>query len=802
DDGFDWMVRSYHNDSTVNDTVHKVAFDFVNPTSEVRVRPYQKADYFENHYIPHGMQKYERLPVYGKLLYSEVWNDIDLETCLTGDKELRFTVRPNGKVDEIELDIIGADSTVKQPDGTVHVYFFAGPVELPRARAYQETTPGNLQELTWQPALKLTGNTLSIDSIGAYNTSKDIIIRIGRGGGDIPQADGLCHSTYFGGNSDDYSSASCTDMEGNFISTGRFGNVSFYASYPGLNLFTNLPQGSFNAYQGYILKTNRDFVPEFLTIIHGDWDLYLWGVDVFSDGNICAAGHTSAGNMPLFNEIGASYNETFLGTRDGYITQLNGNDGQLQWSTYFGGDNGPSFIQSDEIFDLGIDSEDNLYICGRVLTESTGFPFTDLDGAYNQDQLDGLSGYIAKFDDGLNLEWCTQVGGNSDDWVISLDISPSNHLAIAGATRSSDVDFDLIAGTNQNLTLEGPNDMFLAEFDENGSFLWGTLEGSVGEELYELPMHTLSFATDNGLYFAYNTTDFMDEDLIDPGGDAFFLDNDAGSGSFSKYPILAKFEPNSYNVEWRTQLNDGAGQNKIQSLVVKENLVTIGGLTNDGNLTLSDETTNLYTADLTPGPFSSQGTDGFFMVFDHNDFSNLYSTYLGGTDNSSSYLSDIVTTIAINEFDEVFLSGITLSAYNSEENEIGFPIFNNNVAGAYYQEVLGGFPTLRSEDIYFTKLCLESTPLNLEDVLADQGDNLIVYPNPVKNGVLFFELTESCAIDQIEVFDSKGSLVYVNLDRPIGKARVPVGAQLTPGVYVLRVTACDVSYSSRFIIIR
>jgi len=800
DDAFEWITRTYHNDTTMNDTVQKVSFAFASPNTGVRVRPYNKSTYFENHYIPHGMKSYERLPVYGKLLYHDIWKDVDMETCITSDKELRFTVKPNGKANDIELDITGADSIKKNIDGTVSVYFFNGAVQIPRPRAYQETTPGNLQELAWQPALKLTGNTLSLDSIGSYNSTKDLVIRISRGGGDIPQADGLCHSTYFGSDAEEYSFDSCTDTDGSFISTGYLGNFDFYVGNNGLVEISE--SGLLNASQGYVFKADRDFVPDFLTVIYGADPLIFQGVDVKSNGNIFAAGHTSAGNMPLENNVGAQYNQSFLGFRDGYIVQLDGNSGILLWTTYFGGDNNGASGPSDEIFDIAIDSEDNVFIAGRVLPGSTNFPFTDLPGAYNEDQLNNLSGYLAKFDNSLDLVWCTQIGGNSDDFALGLDVSNNDHVAVMGLTRSTDIDFDLVSGTTQDLTLAGINDWFVVEFDENGAYKWGTLEGSDGEEFWHETMHAVAFASDNGIYFGYNTSHYLDTDLEDPAGISFFNNEDSGDGSFSKYPVLVKYNPIDYSVDWHTQLNDGVSLNRLNALTIRDNLIAVGGISSDDNLAVTDQGSILYTGTLTEGEFStSPGIDGFIMIFDHNDYAKLYATYFGGTDNGDSFYSDVVRAITINPFDEVFISGITRSVYNSDEDLVGIPVFNNGVNNNYYQEIIGGgFSDNPNEDIYFSKLCLEGTPLDVTENDLLPIENLIVYPNPVQNRNLSFQLPSKCKAELVQVFDSKGALVQSLNGVTVNKNEIILNKEFTPGLYILRVSACQKDFSSKFIV--
>jgi len=481
DDAFEWMTRTHHNDTTMNDTVHKVSFAFSNPNTGVRVRPIGKSDYFENHYIPHGQKSYERLPVYGKLFYHNIWDGIDMETCIIRDKELRLTVKPNGKANDIELDISGADSTKKNTDGTVSVYFFNGAVQIPRARAYQETTPGNLQELAWQPALKLTGNTLSIDSIGSYNSSKDLVIRISKGGGDIPQADGLCHSTYFGGISDDGVTSSEIDDAGNLFLCGRIGQTDFY---PNQNSIVLLADNNPSNVNGLVAKFDSDYTPLYLIKYAGMDQTVFFDLALSEDGNIYAGGLSLGGDIITANFIDADYQDETSSdpnTSKGFLTLFDNFSGDLLYATYFGSDNG-----ADQISALGTDNLGNLYVAGDI-ANATGFDlteFTDNSSSYYNNSAAGNNGYLARLSPGLELEWNTLIGGNSFDAVQSIAISTSNDIAIAGYTESSSINVPLIAGTTQDLILGGTSDWFVMTFDSNCELLWGTYEGGNGDVDY------------------------------------------------------------------------------------------------------------------------------------------------------------------------------------------------------------------------------------------------------------------------------------------------------------------------------
>lgn len=198
DDAFELMTRSFHNDTTVNDTAQKVSLSFNNPKTGVKVRAFDRSTYFENYYFPYSPNKLERVPFYQKLYYNEVWQGISLETCMKGGQEYSFTVTSKGNTRSISLTVAGADSIVKTVGGDILLYTFTGAIRLPHPRAYQKNSSGNLVELGWSPAYELTDSVLTLDSIGNYISNKDLILRISRDVNDVPETDGFCHSTYIG----------------------------------------------------------------------------------------------------------------------------------------------------------------------------------------------------------------------------------------------------------------------------------------------------------------------------------------------------------------------------------------------------------------------------------------------------------------------------------------------------------------------------------------------------------------------------------------------------------------------------
>jgi len=159
---------------------------------------------------------------------------------------------------------------------------------------------------------------------------------------------------------------------------------------------------------------------------------YDWGESLIqtSDGGYAIAGETYS--------FGA-------GNRDVYVVKLDAN-GNLQWTKTIGGpkdDWGESLIQT---------SDGGYAIAGK--TESFGAGDRDF--------------YVVKLDANGNLQWTKTIGGESDDWGLSLIQTSDGGYAITGFTKSFGA---------------GEADVYVVKLDANGNLQWTkTIGGPKGDE--------------------------------------------------------------------------------------------------------------------------------------------------------------------------------------------------------------------------------------------------------------------------------------------------------------------------------
>ncbi len=760
DDAFQLMTRSFHNDTTVNDTAQKVSLSFNNPKTGVKVRAFDRSAYFENYYFPYSPNKLERVPFYGKLFYNEVWQGISLETCMKGGQEYSFTVTSKGDPENISLTVAGADSIVKTVGGELLLYTFHGAIRLPHPRVYQKNSSGNLVELGWSPAYSLTDSILTLDSIGSYTSNKDLILRISRDLDDVPETDGFCHSTYFGGASNDLTYNGIVDKDGNPYSCGITSNPNFYNSGVGQQIVLGTYQG--NAHGAYISKFNHDMVPYYMSVFSDNVQSIFYTL-AFDEVNnvIYAAGETYSNDFWVINDVAADYYDpTYNSGGDGIIARFESGSRQLGWSTYFGSNDYPGIAGGDLIKDIAVDNLGRLYIVGSTIAFSgSDFPYTPLSGAYYDINNSGFTGYIARFTSTLDLDWCTQFSGSSSqDLLAAIDIGANNKIAVAGVTSENTNFLPTFPGTVQNLTRQGDNDWFLGVFDQNGVLEWGTLEGSAGKDFLNFSKTScdIKFKQNSALFFTANLYSTSGVNFVYSSG-GYFNNTNSGASNASQglnYAMLTYYRSGTYVPLWRTLLMDGVTLNRVNSLTLKDNVLYVAGNTLDATMSLMSISPDLYSEGHT-----LSGDDGYLMLFDASSFYIKHSTYFGGDQN------DAIIAVAANDQDEVFVFGNTNSAYY--DTEIGIPVQDNQVSGSWYQENLSNndnYSYLQQDDFIF-KWCLSGTPLNIEMAASPQNANDIeIYPNPLPPNLKSIRLKSDIGRSGLmSIYTSDGRLIKENI---------------------------------------
>lgn len=328
---------------------------------------------------------------------------------------------------------------------------------------------------------------------------------------------GISWATYFGGSGFDSQGVCATDGSGNVFLAGITSSTSNIAYSGGHQLgygggsedifLAKLDSSGQRIWSTYFGGEGAEANPKIKADRWGN--VYLTGV-TYSTTQIATAGsHQVAHSNPVSMEA--------------FLAKFNAN-GQLVWSTYFGG------YDQDNSSDIAIDSMGNIYLTGTTYSDAgiaysgwqnvqlhpdpaaylvkfdsmgqrlwgtyfqSPIPLTRSRGlsvaidSFNQVYLsgyaeDGLAtalysgtysggfdAYIARFNPSGTLIWCTYLGGpqNEDDLIFKIDAY--NNLYLMGQTQSATG----IATGGLRDTITGSNNTYLARFSDTGAKRWAT----------------------------------------------------------------------------------------------------------------------------------------------------------------------------------------------------------------------------------------------------------------------------------------------------------------------------------------
>ena len=440
-------------------------------------------------------------------------------------------------------------------------------------------------------------------------------------------AGSLNWSTFFGGSSNDVVEDTVIDSEGNIVVGGYTASDDFPLKNALDNTFNNL-------YEAFVAKFSSSGNLLWSTYLGGTESSgfeVVYGVTIDSDNNIIVVGKTTASDFPTKN----AYDNTLNGGSDGFITKLDP-DGNMLWSTYFGGSD------IDIFFDVAVDNNDSIIISGQ--TYSDDFPEkNDI-----QNYLKGISdAVLVKFSSEGVLLASTYVGGFNYDTGKSISVDVNNNYILIGDTGSNDFPvggsgFDLVHNAFGNST---SSDGFVLKL--NSQFLpqWGTYVGGSDNDIIEDV--TIGIQGDIYLTGYTGSTDFPMEN----GQNLMFLGWTDG--------FVIKLNPDG-GLTW-SRLVGGTDIDYVYGMVhdSKNHNIIVTGYTRSSNFPT-----------MNPQDDTLDGLSDSFLTIMDEQGTMTWSTYIGGTS------SDTGNELAITSNGEkILIVGITSSddfpLLNPYENSLG-----------------------------------------------------------------------------------------------------------------------------------
>jgi predicted outer membrane repeat protein len=430
-----------------------VKLDFVGANPDVRPRGEDRQEAVISYFKGQGEDWKAGLPTYGRIVYPELWDGIDLVYSGSVNKlKYEFVVKPGADTKQIRLAYRGAGNVTLKETGELMVETPMGRFADAAPYAYQEID-GQREAVSMAYTLKTKSSEDSFEyvfDIGPYDTKRPLILD--------PVV--LVYCGYIGGDDWDGGNGIAVDDANNAYVTGytRSGEPNFPAVV-GPDLGYNWGTDAFVAkvkadgtgllYCGYIGGTN---------------DEYGNGIVVDDANNAYVVGwteSTQANGFPVTVGPDLTHNGgTYFG--DAFVAKVKADGTGLLYCGYIGGTN-------DEYGNgIAVDDANNAYVVGWTeSTQANGFPVVvGPDLTHNG----GRDVFVAKVkavptESANPLVYCGYIGGTGEDEGHGIAVDNANYAYVTGYAMSSQASFPVVVGPD--LTHNGGCDAFVAKVKAN-----------------------------------------------------------------------------------------------------------------------------------------------------------------------------------------------------------------------------------------------------------------------------------------------------------------------------------------------
>jgi len=384
------------------------------------------------------------VPNYGRLVYEELYQGIDLVFYTTGDGvKYDFLVSPGADPRDISCRYQGADSLSKGSSGQLHVSI-PGSILVEEAPFAYQVMDGKTMEV---PARWVVEENMVRYGLGSFDPSYELVI------------DPLIYSAFVGGSGEESSPDIVLDQGNNAYVMGHTTSLDFPTTTGCLDSSSNGDNDVF------VFKLSADGSRLlYSTYVGGSGSDIAVGIVIDDDNNAYVTGHTDSSDFPTTT---GSFDMLHNGEVDAFVFKLDDQGSELVYSTFVGGDD------YDEAHDISLDPENNAYVTGY--TSSSDFPTTP--GAYDNTYNGFWDVFCFKLAPGGSyLSYSTFIGGEDHDVGYDIVLDPGNNAYIAGRTRSGD--FPTTTGCFDDSYNGGFCDICVVKLDADGSeLLYSTYMG-------------------------------------------------------------------------------------------------------------------------------------------------------------------------------------------------------------------------------------------------------------------------------------------------------------------------------------
>lgn len=450
-------------------------------------------------------------------------------------------------------------------------------------------------------------------------------------------------STYIDGAQSEILRDITFDSAGNMYVTGGTEDFRQIPITPGNDYYDTSgidSGGSFTPHDVFVQKYYPSGNLLWSTRIGGNNYDRAYGIEVDDQGSVYIAGRAGGG----FYVTPGVYQETFgrntpsttnkpYGKEDGFVSKLDAATGQLDWSTYIGGQSG-EFVR-----DLDVDANGVIHLAMAYVLNDVNQPITaDALQPSLQGTTDNI--YAQLSNDGTTLLYGTYIGGGGDQPAAGT--SPSIIVDAFGdinmIMRTDSVDAFTTPGAFRT-TVEGKTDFYVVKFDgatDGRTIKAATYFGTKGADHTETHQLAIDDAGNfivagetNGSILPSSATGFQSV-FADGGTDGFIsvISADATQALASTY-------------------YGGSGRDNIEGIFLTDAGIFVSGTTQSRDLQVTD--TSQF------GGYHG-GEDAFVALFSHDLSQLLYASYVGGGGNDQG------RALAVSDNGEIAFGGLTTSS--------------------------------------------------------------------------------------------------------------------------------------------
>lgn len=373
-------------------------------------------------------------------------------------------------------------------------------------------------------------------------------------------------------------------------------------------------------------------------------------------------------------------------------------DPTLAYSTYLGG-NG-----TDDGFGIAVDSSGSAYVVGQ--TTSTNFP--TLTGYTSASNASGIA-FISKLNPtGTALLYSTYLGGTGGESGNGIALDPSGNVYVTGYTMSTD--FPVVNGFQTSLAAAN-GDAFVSRIDTtqsgtasltystylggggNSAIPWGDYGEGIAVDASGLAYVTGFTSSDTSVAPFPTTSSAYQTSLLSEGGNAFLT-------------VIDPSQSGAASLIYSTYLGGTSGptQGDIGVGIAVDNSgdAYITGQTDASGSTPFPTTPNAYQTSLNTPYGNAFVTE--ISTTQSGATGLIYSTYLGGSGDSTYQVGDLGYAITLDSLGKVYVAGescstdfpLTSGAFETSNpfQGIGFvaklDLTQSGTQGLLYSTFLGG----------------------------------------------------------------------------------------------------------------